>query len=40
MRRIQKARELIEKGILDQMNDYEYIVIERPKHTDILPFKT
>lgn len=34
MRRLNEHKELVEKGILDQMNQYEYILIERPKHTE------
>jgi tRNA threonylcarbamoyladenosine biosynthesis protein TsaE len=39
MRRIQDAKELIEKGIIDQIHQYEYIAIERPKYTEILWIK-
>lgn len=36
MRRLNEHKELVEKWILDQINQYEYIIIERPKHTKIL----
>lgn len=36
MRRINEHKELVEKGILDQIHQYEYILIERPKHTQHL----
>lgn len=36
MWRLNDHKELIEKGILDQMSQYEYILIERPKHTHLL----
>lgn len=36
MRRLNDHKELIEKGILDQIDQYEYILIERPKHTHLL----
>jgi len=36
MRRLNEHKELVEKWILDQMNQYEYIIIERPKHTNLL----
>ncbi len=36
MRRLNEQKELIEKGILDQIHQYEYIIIERPKHTKFL----
>jgi len=39
MYRINKYEELVEKGIIDQINEYEHIVIERPKFIDQLPFK-
>ena len=39
MYRINEFSELIEKGIIDQMNEYEHIVIERPKFIDQLPIK-
>ncbi len=39
MYRIKEYDELVEKGIIDQMNEYEYIVIERPKFIDKLPIK-
>ncbi|HBB03995.1 TPA: hypothetical protein DCZ39_03815 [Patescibacteria group bacterium] len=38
MYRIKEYSELIEKGIIDQINEFEYIVIERPKFIDQLPF--
>ncbi len=39
MYRIKTYKELIEKGIIDQINEYEHIVIERPKFIDKLPIK-
>ncbi len=39
MYRIKEYSELVEKWILDQINEFEYIVIERPKFIDQLPFK-
>jgi len=31
MYRLDSFEDMVEKGILDQMNDFEYILIERPK---------
>jgi len=39
MYRIKEYSELVEKWIIDQINEYEHIVIERPKFIDKLPFK-
>jgi len=39
MYRIKEYNELVEKGIIDQINEYEHIVIERPKFIDKLPIK-
>ncbi len=39
MYRINHYEELVEKGIIDQINEYEHIVIERPKFIDKLPVK-
>ncbi|MCX6824268.1 MAG: tRNA (adenosine(37)-N6)-threonylcarbamoyltransferase complex ATPase subunit type 1 TsaE [candidate division SR1 bacterium] len=39
MYRIKEFNELVEKGIIDQINEFEYIIIERPKFIDQLPFK-
>ncbi len=39
MYRIKEYNELIEKGIIDQINEFECIIIERPKFIDQLPFK-
>ena len=39
MYRIKEYKELVEKWIIDQINEYEHIVIERPKFIDQLPFK-
>lgn len=39
MYRIKEYSELVEKWIIDQINEFEYIVIERPKFIDKLPFK-
>lgn len=39
MYRIQEFSELVEKWIIDQINEHDYIVIERPKFIDQLPFK-
>jgi tRNA A37 threonylcarbamoyladenosine biosynthesis protein TsaE len=36
MYRLSSFEELIEKGILNQISDYEYIVIEWPKWEDQL----
>lgn len=39
MRRIEDYQELVKKGIIDQINEYEYILIERPKYNDKLPIQ-
>ena len=39
MYRIKEYNELVEKGIIDQINEYEHIVIERPKFINKLPIK-
>ena len=39
MYRIKEFSELVEKWIIDQINGFDYIVIERPKFIDQLPFK-
>lgn len=39
MYRIKEFNELVEKWIIDQINEYEHIVIERPKFIDRLPIK-
>lgn len=39
MYRIKEYTELVEKWIIDQINEYEHIVIERPKFIDKLPVK-
>jgi tRNA A37 threonylcarbamoyladenosine biosynthesis protein TsaE len=39
MYRIKEFNELVEKWIIDQINEFEYIIIERPKFIDQLPFK-
>jgi tRNA threonylcarbamoyladenosine biosynthesis protein TsaE len=39
MYRINTYEELVEKWIIDQINEYEDIVIERPKFIDKLPVK-
>ena len=39
MYRINEFSELVEKWIIDQINEFDYIVIERPKFIDQLPFK-
>ncbi len=39
MYRIKHYDELVEKWIIDQINEYEHIVIERPKFIDKLPVK-
>ena len=39
MYRIKEYNELVEKGIIDQINEFDYIVIERPKFIDQLPLK-
>lgn len=39
MYRIKHYEELVEKGIIDQINEYEHIIIERPKFIDKLPVK-
>ncbi|MDR0369045.1 MAG: tRNA (adenosine(37)-N6)-threonylcarbamoyltransferase complex ATPase subunit type 1 TsaE [Candidatus Peribacteria bacterium] len=31
MYRLKSFEEMVEKGIIDQMNDFDYILIERPK---------
>jgi tRNA threonylcarbamoyladenosine biosynthesis protein TsaE len=38
MYRLENFQQMIEKGILDQMNRYEYLLIERPKWIDQLAF--
>ena len=40
MYRLSKFDELIEKGILNQISEFEYIVIERPKWEDQLDLET
>ncbi len=40
MYRLQSEQELTEKGILDQINEFDYIIIERPKYIDKLPINT
>jgi len=39
MYRIKEYSELVEKGIIDQINEFEYIVIEWPKFINQLPVK-
>ena len=39
MYRIKEFSELVEKWIIDQINEFEYIVIERPRFINQLPFK-
>ena len=39
MYRIKEYSELVEKWIIDQINEFEYIIIEWPKFIDQLPFK-
>ena len=39
MYRLQSIQELTEKGILDQINQFDYIIIERPKFIEQLSFK-
>lgn len=39
MRRIEDYQELVKKGIIDQINEYEYILIERPKYNEKLPIQ-
>lgn len=39
MYRIKEYSELVEKWIIDQINEFDYIVIERPKFIDQLPLK-
>jgi tRNA A37 threonylcarbamoyladenosine biosynthesis protein TsaE len=36
MYRLNSFKEMVEKGIIDQMNTVEYILIERPKRTEQL----
>jgi len=36
MYRLESFDQLVEKGILDQMNSYDYLLIERPKRIDQL----
>jgi hypothetical protein len=36
MYRLESFEQMVEKGIVDQMNDYDYILIERPKWVDQL----
>ena len=38
MYRLESFEQMIEKGILDQMNDYEYLLIERPKRIEHMEF--
>jgi tRNA threonylcarbamoyladenosine biosynthesis protein TsaE len=40
MYRLESFEQLVEKGILDQMNDYPYILIEWPKWIDQLELGT
>lgn len=39
MYRINEYNELVEKWIIDQINEFDYVIIERPKFIDKLPFK-
>ncbi|MDD2537429.1 MAG: tRNA (adenosine(37)-N6)-threonylcarbamoyltransferase complex ATPase subunit type 1 TsaE [Candidatus Absconditabacteria bacterium] len=39
MYRFSAFGEVIEKGILDQMGEYDYVLIERPKWVEQLPFQ-
>ena len=39
MYRIKEYDELVEKWIIDQINEFDYVIIERPKFIDKLPFK-
>ncbi len=34
MYRLEKPEDLLQKGILDAIDEYEYVVIERPKRTE------
>ena len=36
MRRLNDHKELVEKGILDQISQFDHVIIERPKHTHLL----
>lgn len=40
MYRLESFEELMAKGILNQISDFEYIVIERPKRIDQLDLET
>jgi tRNA threonylcarbamoyladenosine biosynthesis protein TsaE len=40
MYRLEDFHQVVEKGILDQMNAYDYVLIERPKRIEQLPFTT
>ena len=31
MYRLESFEQMVEKGIVDQMNNYEYLLVERPK---------
>ena len=39
MYRIEEHEELVEKWIIDQITQYEHVVIEWPKYIDSLPFE-
>lgn len=39
MYRLEEAADLIEKWIHEQLHSYEYVVIERPKFLEQLPFE-
>lgn len=39
MYRINEYSELVEKWVIDQINEFDYIVIQRPKFIDQLSFK-
>ena len=40
MYRLNSFEEMVEKGIVDQMNDFEYILVERPKWIEQLELWT
>jgi tRNA threonylcarbamoyladenosine biosynthesis protein TsaE len=40
MYRLESFEQMVEKGIIDQMNDYDYILIERPKWIEQLELGT
>ena len=38
MYRLETVEELVEKGILDEIHNYDHIIIERPKFEEIVDY--